>query len=112
MVEQDRLRALMQKQLREDVRHRWPAMESPGVRRRSSARPGRAALHRRRKRGCVSRRPLALLDIRVHGAEAPESDGGSDFFIGSDTAVEGWPLLTRDASRFRTYFPTLQVLAP
>ena len=35
-----------------------------------------------------------------------------DFFIGVHAAVEGWPLLTRAASRFRTYFPTLQVLAP
>ncbi len=35
-----------------------------------------------------------------------------DFFIGAQAAVEGWPLLTRDASRFKTSFPTLEVVAP
>lgn len=35
-----------------------------------------------------------------------------DFFIGAHAAVQGWPLLTRDASRFRTCFPGLEVLAP
>lgn len=35
-----------------------------------------------------------------------------DFFIGAHAAVEGWPLLTRDASRFGTYFPTVEVIAP
>lgn len=35
-----------------------------------------------------------------------------DFFIGAHAAVEGWPLLTRDAGRLQTYFPSLVVLAP
>jgi predicted nucleic acid-binding protein len=35
-----------------------------------------------------------------------------DFFIGAHAAVQGWPLLTRDASRYQTYFPSLHVIAP
>src|ERR1051326_6728824 len=35
-----------------------------------------------------------------------------DFFIGAHAAAEGWPLLTRDATRVRTYFPKVQLIAP
>lgn len=35
-----------------------------------------------------------------------------DFFIGAHAAVEGLTLLTRDASRYRTYFPTVSLIAP
>ena len=32
-----------------------------------------------------------------------------DFFIGAHAAVAGYTLMTRDASRYRTYFPGLQL---
>lgn len=35
-----------------------------------------------------------------------------DFFIGAHAAVAGLDLLTRDVSRYRTYFPTVRLLAP
>ncbi len=47
-----------------------------------------------RRRGGVRRSPLP------------------DFYIGAHAAVQGMTLLTRDASRYRTYFPRLRIIAP
>lgn len=35
-----------------------------------------------------------------------------DFFIGAHAAVAGYQLMTRDAARYRTYFPKLSLIAP
>ena len=35
-----------------------------------------------------------------------------DFFIGAHAAVLGCGILTRDAARYRTYFPTVELLTP
>jgi predicted nucleic acid-binding protein len=35
-----------------------------------------------------------------------------DFFIGAHAAVAGYRLVTRDAARYRTYYPKLSLIAP
>jgi len=35
-----------------------------------------------------------------------------DFYIGAHAAVTGMPLLTRDVNRYRTYFPSVQLITP
>jgi len=52
------------------------------------------AFERYRRRGGAKRSPLP------------------DFFIGAHAAVAGMTLLTRDARRYRTYFPKLRIVAP
>jgi len=34
----------------------------------------------------------------------------ADFFVGAHAAVRQWPILTRDAARYRGYFPTVEVV--
>lgn len=36
----------------------------------------------------------------------------SDFFIGAQAAVEALPLVTRDVKRYRSYFPTVELITP
>lgn len=35
-----------------------------------------------------------------------------DFYIGAHAAVAGYPILTRDAGRYRSYFPTVRLIVP
>jgi predicted nucleic acid-binding protein len=35
-----------------------------------------------------------------------------DFYIGAHAEVEGLTLITRDAARYRTYFPSIALIAP
>ncbi len=35
-----------------------------------------------------------------------------DFYIGAHASISGHMLLTRDASRYRTYFPKLKLISP
>jgi predicted nucleic acid-binding protein len=42
----------------------------------------------------------------------PRTSVLSDFFIGAHATVVGAPLLTRDPRRYRSYFPTIELVAP
>jgi predicted nucleic acid-binding protein len=35
-----------------------------------------------------------------------------DFYIGAHAAVMQWPILTRDTSRYKTYYPTVSLITP
>ena len=35
-----------------------------------------------------------------------------DFYVGAHAAVMHCPILTRDVARYRTYFPTVQLITP
>ena len=52
----------------------------------------------------------AFLEYRRRGGT--RTSPMPDFFIGAHAAVAGYRLLTRDASRYRTSFPTLELIAP
>jgi len=62
--------------------------------------------------------PRAALFLAAKAFARYRASGGTrsgvlpDFFIGAQAAVESLTLLTRDAGRYRTYFPTLNMIAP
>jgi predicted nucleic acid-binding protein len=51
-----------------------------------------------------------FLDYRRRGGQ--RSTPLPDFYIGAHAAVERLALLTRDANRYRTYFPSTEILSP
>ena len=52
----------------------------------------------------------AFLDYRRRGGA--RTSPLPDFYIGAHAAIAGFALLTRDLSRYRTYFPRLELLTP
>jgi predicted nucleic acid-binding protein len=61
--------------------------------------------------------PWAAAFLAGHAFAKYRRTGGTrrsplaDFYIGAHAAIAGYTLLTRDARRYRTYFPTLRVIA-
>jgi predicted nucleic acid-binding protein len=61
-------------------------------------------------------RPALFLAGRAFVKYRREGGGKSnvlaDFFIGAHAAVQNWGILTRDARRYRNYFPTVGLVTP
>ena len=50
--------------------------------------------------------------LRYRRAKGSRHSPLPDFYIGAHAAVRGIPLLTRDAARYKTYFPQLILISP
>jgi predicted nucleic acid-binding protein len=50
--------------------------------------------------------------VRYRRSGGQKSNVLPDFFIGAHAAVSGLPILTRDVRRYRSYFPTVRLIAP
>ena len=50
--------------------------------------------------------------VRYRRQGGKKSNVLADFFIGAHAAVLGCPLLTRDARRYQTYFPSVVLITP
>jgi hypothetical protein len=50
--------------------------------------------------------------LRYRAAGGVRTGVLADFFVGAHAAVERLPLLTRDIRRYRSYFPTVNLIAP
>ena len=56
---------------------------------------------------------LAALAIRVYRQRGGTKTGVlPDFFIGAHAQADGHTLLTRDAGRYKTYFPKIKLICP
>jgi predicted nucleic acid-binding protein len=72
----------------------------------------------RRLRVALDRTPKSALFLAGETFRLYRRAGGvrtgvlPDFFIGAHAQVAGMPILTRDVRRYRTYFPSVQLITP
>lgn len=50
--------------------------------------------------------------VRYRRAQGSRTSPLPDFYIGAHAAIAGMALLTRDAKRYRTYYPNLEIVSP
>ena len=62
--------------------------------------------------------PKPALFLAAKAFQAYRKKGGTqhnilgDFFVGAHAAVSRLPVLTRDTQRYKTYFPSVQLVSP
>jgi predicted nucleic acid-binding protein len=62
--------------------------------------------------------PRSAARLAGHAFRSYRQRGGTktgvlpDFFIGAHAQAEGYKLLTRDAGRYKTYFPKIKLICP
>ena len=56
--------------------------------------------------------PASQAFLRYRRQSGARSSPLPDFYIGAHAEADGLPLLTRDPARYRTYFPTVRLIAP
>jgi predicted nucleic acid-binding protein len=61
-------------------------------------------------------RPAAYLAgevfLRYRQRKGTKTGVLADFFIGAQAQTEGWTILSRDAGRYKTYFPRVKLITP
>lgn len=61
-------------------------------------------------------RPAAYLAgeafLRYRKRKGTKTGVLADFFIGAQAQTEGWTILTRDAGRYKSYFPAVTLICP
>ncbi len=50
--------------------------------------------------------------VQYRRSSGSKTNALGDFFIGAHAAVSGLPILTRDTRRYKSYFPSVKLIAP
>ena len=61
---------------------------------------------------CINPILYAEVSIGFARAQGRRTSPLPDFYIGAHAAIEGIALFTRDAKRYHTYYPSLELICP